>query len=178
MPEQPSRASKLCVSLPCAVSAAALVFLFASPVGSHPLAPSLLELKETLPGEFEVLWRTPLRRAAGVDLSPELPEHCRDEDESTRRRGETGFEVRWRVVCGEKGLEGSIIAVRGLEKSRTAALLQIHWNDREPLHVLLEADQPEVEVGAPLTRLAVARSYTMLGAKHILLGPDHLLFVL
>ncbi len=178
VPDRQNRASKLRVSLPCAVSTAALVFLFAPPVGSHPLAPSLLELKETSPGEFEVLWRTPLRRAAGVELSPELPEHCRDEGVPTRRRGETSFEVRWRVVCGEEGLEGSSIAVRGLEKSRTASLLQIHWNDREPLHVLLEADRPEVEVGAPLTRLAVARSYTKLGAEHILLGPDHLLFVL
>ena len=59
------------MSLLCAVQAAALVLLFALPVGSHPLAPSLLELKESLPGEFEVLWRTPVRRAAGVDLSPD-----------------------------------------------------------------------------------------------------------
>jgi len=179
MPDQQSRASTLRVSRRWAVLVVlAPMFFCTLPAGSHPLAPSLLELREGSPGEFDVLWRTPVRRAAGVELSPELPDHCRDEGVPTLRRGGADLVMRWRVVCGEAGLEGSSVAVRGLEKSRTAALLRIHWNERAPLHVLLRADEPEVEVGAPLTRLAVARSYTALGAEHILLGPDHLLFVL
>ena len=179
-----SAASRGCRSRPFAgigpglLAAGALSLLLAIPASAHPLAPSLLELKEQSPGEFDVLWRTPLRRAPGADLSPELPEHCRAEGTPSRRRGETDFEMRWRVVCGEAGLEGARVAVKGLEKSRTAALLRIEWNDRQSLHALLKADQPAVRVGPALGLLAVAQSYTMLGAEHILLGADHLLFVL
>ncbi|MGH9887270.1 MAG: hypothetical protein ACREBE_17210, partial [bacterium] len=48
----------------------------ASRAAAHPLAPSLLELRERSAGEVELVFRTPLARASGANLAPILPEGC------------------------------------------------------------------------------------------------------
>ena len=47
-------------------------------VAAHPLAPSLLDVRETGRGKASVLWRRPLLLPVGVHLEPLLPAGCRD----------------------------------------------------------------------------------------------------
>ncbi len=142
---------------------------------AHPLAPSLLELREQGEGVFAVRWKTPSLRAPGVEIEPVLPAHCRETSERVGEAGPSHVEFRWQVDCGEEGLEGATLGVTGLDRSRMTALVRVVFADARLAKGLVRADAPElrVEVGA-----GVARNYLLLGFEHILLGPDHLLFVL
>lgn len=148
---------------------------FASSVHAHPLAPSLLELQEQAGGEYSVRWKTPSMRAPGADLEPNLPEHCRVIEERTAEILATSVEVRWRVGCGARGIEGSTLGVTGLDRSRTSALIRVVFADGRIVKGLIRGDAAEFQVVAGQ---GVARSYLELGFEHILFGPDHLLFIL
>lgn len=152
-----------------------LILAPAATVSSHPLSPSLLELREETGGVYSVRWKTPSLRAAGVEIEPVLPAECRVLEEKSAQVASNYVEFRWRVACGADGLVGKTLAVSGLDRSRTAALIRVLFEDGRMAKGLVRSDAPEFLV-AP--GAGVAANYLRLGFEHILLGPDHLLFVL
>ena len=160
---------------PVALALAAWCVFAGSLALAHPLAPSLLELREQASGVFSVRWKTPSLRAPGVEIEPVLPTHCRELGQRTGEAGASHVEFRWQVDCGQAGLEGATLRVSGLDGSRTTALVRVVFADARLAKGLVRADAPDfrVSVGA-----GVAGNYLLLGFEHILLGPDHLLFVL
>jgi hydrogenase/urease accessory protein HupE len=144
---------------------------------AHPLDPALLELRESPPGQFAVLWRVPRSGPATAPLRPALPLRC--VERSAPRTGDgVGPHVtyRWSVDCG--GLVGERIGVDGLDKSRTEALLRVHLDDGRLIQAVLRGDQPAMTVPVRVGRLDIGRDYVRLGFEHILTGLDHLLFLL
>jgi hydrogenase/urease accessory protein HupE len=168
-------AVRLCLALP---AAAAVLLCLALPAAAHRLAPSLLEVVETAPGELAVLWKTPLQQPAGSDLRPELPAGCRRVSEPEVGGDGSALTRRWRASCGAGGVVGRRFAVRGLREARSDALLRLELADGRRVQAVLGADAPEFEVPARQRPSDVARAYLALGARHILEGLDHLLFVL
>lgn len=170
-------------AIPRAAAAAALLLLAAgtlapSDADAHPLAPSLLELRETADGRFAVRWKTSAYRPTGARLAPLLPEWCaRVGDETTHDAG-TAIERRWVVDCGARGLTGATLGVADLDVSRTLALLRIELADGRLVRTLLDGSRPTAVVPERESRLDVARQYLELGVEHLLTGIDHLLFVL
>jgi hydrogenase/urease accessory protein HupE len=155
---------------------AALVL--ASPAAGHRLAPSLLELHEQGDGLVAVRWKTPLQRPVGSEIEPVLPAHCKSRGDPTATPDATSLTLRWSVRCGERGLVGSEVGVRGLETSGTNALVRISLADGRSVRVVLHADSPTLSVPERQGRGEVALDYAGLGVDHILTGLDHLLFVL
>ena len=84
---------------------------------------------------------------------------------------------RWRIrVPG--GLNGKRIEIVGLAESRTDALVRVQRLDgSEQIGRLLPGSQA-FDVKPSPNAFEVATSYTIIGIEHILLGFDHLLFVL
>lgn len=157
---------------------AGAVLLLASAGWAHPLAPALLELVETPDGPVEVVWKTPLQRPVGSDVQPVLPAHCERTPGGEAVREDTGVVVRFRVDCGERGLVGATLGVRGLEGEGTNALLRVALRDGRRMQAVLHARQPSYVVPERQTAWGVARDYAALGIEHILTGLDHLVFVL
>lgn len=158
-----------------------LGLLLLIPCGSavaHPLAPSLLEIRETEPGRATVLFRTPIAQTAGSTLYPDLPPTCTADEEPVATRQGTGVDLRWSIGCTENSLVAKSFGVRGLEGSRTSTLLRILLANGQQHHRLLNASNPSFTVPTEARRGEVLRQYTLLGIEHILSGPDHLLFVL
>ncbi len=160
------------------VLAGILLLATTSQVFAHALAPSLLELREESAGRYAVLWKTPRMQRPGADLRPILPAHCKEIAQPSSLRGQADLQIRWRVDCAAQGLVGAKISVSGLETTRTAALLRIHFADGRSQRSLLLADAPEHVVTAKQSTTAVAFGNLRFGFSHILFGPDHLLFVL
>ena len=147
----------------------------AAAAGAHPLAPSLLELREESSGAFAVRFKTPSLRAPGVELEPVLPPHCVPIEPRTAKVEPNHVELHWRITCSGAGLDGTTLSVTGLDRSRTTALIRVVFADGRMAKGLIRADAPAfvVNVGQ-----GIAWNYLSLGFEHILLGPDHLLFVL
>ena len=157
----------------------ATLLLVAAPLAAHELQPGFLDLRETSPGKYDVLWKLPSLGSsdARMPLMPVFPESCRQLGEARSDRAGTAWVFTARLEC-EGGLAGQTLAVEGLEAFVTDVLVRVQHADGSVETHVLKAVQPQVTLrSAGDTRRGVG-AYLYLGIEHILLGIDHLLFVL
>jgi hypothetical protein len=83
---------------------------------------------------------------------------------------------RWTVVAGERGIEGAVVAVHGLDVAVIDALVRIALADGGGVSRVLRPGASSFTVQADET--VAVLGYLRLGVEHILFGLDHLLFVL
>ncbi|HTN99005.1 MAG TPA: HupE/UreJ family protein, partial [Nordella sp.] len=84
---------------------------------------------------------------------------------------------RW-TVRAPTGFTGETIAIDGLAESRTDVLVRIERLSGETSTARLTPASPSFEVPTASGWREVASAYLWLGVEHILLGVDHLIFVL
>jgi len=156
---------------------AALLLAIAPAARAHPLAPCVLEMRETGDGRAEVGWKTPLVRPRGADLQPVLPARCHAVGPRTVAEEGGGVWTRWAVDCGTGGLVGEPIAVRGPGSLALGALVRVTLADGRLVQGVVSPAHPVFTVPPRPRVLDVVRDYVRLGVAHILAGPDHLLFV-
>jgi hypothetical protein len=142
---------------------------------AHEVRPGFLDLRESGPGTYELLWKKPSGGEVEIYIAPVLPKQCRLAGEQRLTPG--AVVVRGTLRC-EGGIRGGTLAIDGLESTATDVLVRVHHADgRIESHLLKPAD-PRVTLGAATTAWERSASYLRLGFEHILLGADHLLFVL
>jgi len=159
--------ARLIIAL-CALSAAC----------AHEIRPAYLDLKETAPGRYDVLWRTPTLSGMRLPLVLQMPDGVRNLrepqfDDLTDSR----VERRW-IDAGASGLEGKRIDFLGLQLTITDVLVRIERLDGAHSTELAHPSRPYIEIPAPRGALATATVFLTQGVEHILFGADHLLFVL
>ena len=154
----------------------ALQLAFVVGLRAHESRPGFLELRETDPEVWEVVWKVPARGDLRLSLSPRLPDSCRPLGESRVVPAPGAFIERWRVSCPE-GLRGEL-AIVGLRATLTDVLLRIQPALGPARTFLLRSSAPAVVLGDESVGSGVSFGYLILGVEHILLGIDHLLFVL
>ena len=146
-------------------------------VWAHPLAPALLDIRESEGGRADVSWKRSLLRIPGSNVEPVLPSSCRALTPPTLIEGTNSVTTRWSVSCEPRSLVGQRIGVDGLARAKIDALLRISLADGRVVQRVLRASEPFVTVPERDGRFDVTRAYLGLGAEHILTGLDHLLFV-
>jgi hydrogenase/urease accessory protein HupE len=145
---------------------------------AHEARPGFLELRQTGPGTYSLLWKKPSGGETVIQIAPVLPEGCRL-DTPDRQELTPGAEiVRGTLRCAEGGLAGKTIAIAGLAATITDVLVRVHHEDGRLESHLLRPAAPAVTLGGATSGLERAAGYLQLGVQHILLGADHLLFVL
>ncbi len=159
-----------------AVGAALLALALAGPAGSHEVRPAYLELSEAPDGNYQVLFKVPLRGPMRLDLRVRLPESCRTLATPERRNVSGASLETWRTRC-EGGLAGRTLGVDGLSTTLTDVLVRIQGADGTVQLARLTPAAPSLRVEEVPARGQVATTYFRLGLEHILLGIDHLLFV-
>lgn len=154
-----------------------LLVLAVGKVSAHPLAPSLLEMRETQPEQWSVLWRTSSQRARLQDVAPVLPANCRQGTSAPAVDTEAqAVAVLWNVHC-PGGLVGQALRIEGLERSPINVIIRIEPLGSLAVETLLDARTPHFTVPPPSQAAPVLASYFGLGVEHLLGGFDHLLFV-
>ena len=144
-------------------------------VVAHPLAPSLLVLREGEAGRVEVEWKMPVVGVPGPPAMPVLPSGCRETTPRERFADLLGVRWRWTVACAGSTLVGAQV---GIESPGPAGVVvRIVLRDGRVVERLLRAADPWFTVPAQDSAWDTVRSYVGLGVQHILGGPDHLLFV-
>nr|WP_206079018.1 HupE/UreJ family protein [Mesorhizobium camelthorni] len=144
---------------------------------AHEIRPAYLDMRETAPDEFAVVWKVPAQGEMRLGLNARLPASCAAKTEPARSIEAGAYLERWTVACAG-GLKGLEIGVGGLGTTMTDALVRIQYatGDTEVARLLPEA--PAFVAAGTQTGLEVAQTYFLLGVDHILSGLDHLLFVL
>jgi hydrogenase/urease accessory protein HupE len=144
---------------------------------AHEVRPAYLDLKEEAPGTFDVLFKTPmvgdLRLSLGVSFSGPVQALT---PVTSRTTGNALIQT-WRIRASE-GLAGRDVRIVGLENTVSDALLRVEFADGRLWDERLTPAAPAATVPPARSGSGVAATYFSLGVEHILLGYDHLLFVL
>jgi hydrogenase/urease accessory protein HupE len=156
-----------------------LAMLLAVPAAqAHEVRPAYLELKETAPGQFSVLWRTPVLAGMRLPIVLQMPEGVRNLKDPVAQELTDSLIERRLIDAGPDGLSGKRIEFPGLQLTITDALVRVVMLDGRSWTSIVRPSQPWVELAGSQTWLGVAGTYIVQGIRHILFGADHLLFVL
>jgi hydrogenase/urease accessory protein HupE len=160
---------------------AGLLLSMVFPIGvawAHEARPAYLEIKETAPGQFHVLWRTPVLSGMRMPIVLKLPEDIKNLQEPTVEELADSLVERRVIDAGPTGLAGKRIEFVGLAASITDVLVRVEMLDGRSWTTIVRPSQSWVEIAASQSRLQVADAFIVHGIRHILFGADHLLFVL
>jgi hydrogenase/urease accessory protein HupE len=145
---------------------------------AHEARPAYLEIRETTPGRYDVLWRTPLRSGKRLPVALRFPPAVRDVTEPALRELSDSVVERRVIEAPGTGLAGRRIDFAGLQTTITDVLVRVDLLDGTSSTTLVRPSQPWVEIAPAHGVFAIAGAYIRHGVEHILFGYDHLLFVL
>jgi hydrogenase/urease accessory protein HupE len=149
-----------------------------SPLASfaHEVRPAYLDLREDRPGEYTALWKTPMRGDFRLALAPVFSGPADAQTPvATRTTGDAAVQT-WRLRADS--LRGQTLHIAGLETTLTDVLVRIAFADGSTWVQRLTPQRPAATIPERQSGWTVAGIYLWLGVEHILLGVDHLLFVL
>ena len=144
---------------------------------AHETRPAYLEIKETSPDHYDVVWRTPVNAGMRLPIVLQLPPEAKNVTApTTQELTDSLLERRSIVVAG--GLGGKRVDFVGLQGSITDVLVRVQLLDGRSWSTIVRPSQAWIGITPDQGRLGVAGAYVVHGIRHILFGPDHLLFVL
>ena len=140
--------------------------------------PAYLELRQRDADTFDVVWKVP---AAGdtmrLGIYVRFPADVKNVGEPRGAFVPGAFVERW-AVKRSGGLAGAEVIIEGLPGSVTDVLARVERLDGTTQVARLQPDRPRLVIEAPQSGAGVAWTYTTLGVHHILVGIDHLLYIL
>ena len=152
--------------------------LFPAPQAfAHEVRPAYLDLREEAPGLFDVLFKTPMRGDARLALNVSFSGRVQTATPVISRMTDNAMVQTWRLSAIEP-LAGQEVRIDGLASTMTDALVRIEFVDGGEWVGRLTPGRPQATIPARQGGWEVAATYLKLGVEHILLGIDHLLFVL
>ena len=157
------------------------LLLFSSIAVAHEVRPAFLRISyaadSLAPDHFEVTWRVPIGSAIELTIYVQLPEHCTTRGDPLVWNDSGVRVAKWISYC-PGGLQGHEIGIGDLAASVTDVLARYERANNTAQVVRLTPTSPTFTVTESESRIQVATTYAGLGIEHILLGVDHLLFVL
>lgn len=152
-----------------------------SAIHAHEVRPAYWQIEEIEPNVFAALWKQPVfadqepGMARRLPVDPLFPPTCEALREEPARRA-TGALLRRSVVRCPDGLRDAELVIRGLEQTLMDVLVRVTWLDGTKRSVLVKPTAPRFDLSE--SSGASVPTYLVLGVEHMLLGFDHLLFVL
>jgi len=154
------------------------VFLFAPAGRAHESRPAYLEIKETAPGQYAVLWRTPVLAGMRLPLVLKIPDDVKNLKPPAVQELTDSLIERRSIDAGPNGLAGKRIEFVGLQLTITDVLVRHEMLDGRKWTTIARPSQPWIAIAASQSWWEVMGTYIVEGIRHIVFGADHMLFVL
>jgi hypothetical protein len=148
-----------------------------STLNADTINPSLLNIKESKLGWYDVTWKVPVKNNRSLDLSMHLPESLEIIGTPTQRVEPGALIETSRYKAVKPSILGEMVYVKGMKATQSQVLLRIELKDGAVFSKILKAEEAEFIIPQKASKLAVAYEYWKMGTIHILEGSDHLLFV-
>ena len=145
---------------------------------AHEARPCYLEIKETAPGRYDLLWRTPVLAGMRLPVLLKLPDDVKNLKEPQVQELADSLLERRSIDAGPQGLAGRRIEFPGLQFTITDVLVRVQKLDGTTVQSIVRPSQAWLDIAAAQSGWQVALTYGVEGIRHILFGADHLLFVL
>jgi len=144
---------------------------------AHEVRPAYLQIREVEPDVYDLLWKTPAQGNMRLALNVVLPQACADFGDERVAPFDGAYVQTWRTRC-DGGLTGGAVRIENLEATLTDTILRFEPLSGDVATLRLTPNQPSAAIPGRQSWSSVAWTYVRLGVEHILLGFDHLLFVL
>jgi len=155
-----------------------LFFVLIGLAAAHESRPAYLEINETAPGTYSVLWRTPVLSGAQLPIALKFPDNVRDTKEPITQRLSDSLLERRVISTGEESLAGERIDFVGLQATITDVLVRTQSLDGTRTTTIVRPSKAWLLLPASQSAWSIILTYSGHGVEHILFGVDHLLFVL
>ncbi len=157
---------------------AILLLAFALPATADEFRPAYLQLTQTSADSYDVLWKSPaLDENTPLKVRPEFPAGVTEQGNRRSSFAAGTLRQRWRITA-PGGLNGQAILFPGLTETRIDILVRLERLDGSVQLERILPGEPSFTARASPGAWEVASTYLSIGIGHILLGFDHLLFVL
>ena len=144
---------------------------------SHEIRPAFLQIIQTSETTYEVFWKVPSMGEAVPKIHPVFPPFFTVE-ELNKPNQIPGSVIYSYKIYSDKPLQGNILTIEGLNKTLIDALVTVTYLNGEKITLMLQPDKDSSIIPGETSTFDVIKTYSKLGIEHILLGIDHLLFVL
>jgi hydrogenase/urease accessory protein HupE len=150
----------------------------ALPAKADEFRPAYLQLTQTSADSYDVLWKAPaLDESTTLKVHPVFPVGVTEQGSRRSTFANGTIRQRWRITV-PGGLNGKTIAFPGMAESRIDILARLQRLDGSVQLERILPSRPSFVARASPGAFEVGKTYTVIGIEHILLGFDHLLFVL
>ena len=145
---------------------------------AHESQPGSLELKQLASNRYEVIWRAPIYYGRPHPARLQLPDNWQTVGEPTVKQLPDSALHRRIVTVEGASINGSVIRFPGLEATITDVFVRISRLDGSKATLIVRPTRPFTELRGERPWYISSGEYVSLGFCHILMGIDHLLFVL
>jgi hypothetical protein len=156
-----------------------IVFLIevSSSLSAHTIRPAYLEVFATAEKSYAIKWKVPIEEKITLDVMPKFPKGCISDKESFYKVYDKDIILSyWTLTCREP-LLGKEITIDNIKKDKVEVLFYFKQDDVSYFYKI-NSKNSIAKIDNKTENFTVIKEYTFLGIKHILLGYDHLLFVL
>ena len=145
----------------------------------HEVRSGYLSITEDAQHRYTVRWKQPTLDGYAARLVPHLSNGWLEKESSSRETTAGLAIASWKPVAGTaQSLEGQELAIEGIENTITDAFVDVELANGSRLHGLINFRHPTLVFHLGQTSAVPLPAYVNLGIGHILMGIDHLLFVL
>jgi len=148
-------------------------------IKAHELQPALLEIHQRESSDqIDVTWRISTSGVNPVELRPVISGFVLDFEDARVSYTENTMIRRWTLDASEIPIQGQVLTIEGLDLVFTDVMIRLRMGNQPPEVLLLRANQNRMVIGEERDTATAIKEYLKLGIKHIMLGIDHLLFVM
>ncbi len=130
---------------------------------AHESRPAYLEIKETAPQQYDILWRTPVLSGMRLPVVLKLPDDVTNIKEPVVLELSDSIVERRSISTGTGSLAGKRIEFQGLIGTITDVLVRVQRLDGAYSAILVHPSQPWIEITPARGKWAVAGTYLVLG---------------
>mgnify|MGYP001942303614 CR=1 FL=1 len=143
---------------------------------AHEVRPAYFSVTQLNDSTYQVVWKIPALGTAIPKIYPVLPANWEIIDEQSNLL--PGNLRRTYIVQINNGIEGNVLFFDGQNKTLIDVLVAIKKSNGVQYSAMIKPSNPRYLIPVTPDRFSVIKTYSQLGVEHILLGIDHLLFVL
>ena len=150
-----------------------------SVASAHEVRPAYLDIEQTSPDRYTVVWKAPATGEFALHLVPHLSNGWLEKTPFDQF-GAIGFLIKtWKIRDERVGpLTGSTVRIEGLDKTITDVLVRVRLTNGAGMDAVVRPDHPALALDFARHDGLALPAYLRLGIEHILTGADHLMFVL
>ncbi|OUR94340.1 hypothetical protein A9Q87_01460 [Flavobacteriales bacterium 34_180_T64] len=158
------------------ISTLIIFILMSVSLFAHEVRPAYFSVTQLNDSTYQVVWKIPALGTAIPKIYPVLPANWEIIDEQSNLL--PGNLRRTYIVQINNGIEGNVLFFDGQNKTLIDVLVAIKKSNGVQYSAMIKPSNPRYLIPVTPDRFSVIKTYSQLGVEHILLGIDHLLFVL